>query len=364
MQRYMKTLHQIILGIAAASMLYSCESGEKKSAAAESPIKVETYSPAETSDQGIYLSGEVVAKQTVTISTRMMGYVSKIYVKPGDKVTAGQLLVSISSDEVLAKKAQVQAMITEAEAAARNAERDYERFKTLRQQNSVSDKELENIALQNTSMQAKVQMAKQQLNEVNAMLAYSNIKAPFSGIITQKMIDEGSMANPGMPILAIEQNGELQVIAAVPETYIQYVKVGDVAKVIIKSLDITIEGVVKELSPSAFGTGGQYSMKLAIDTKGIESIRAGMFVNVFIPVKVKLDNPGTVMLEKSSIVYRDQLTGIYVINDQNEVHLRWVRLGKTVGDQVEVLSGVKSGERIVLKADGKLYNGAKVSVSK
>lgn len=360
----MKTLHQIILSIATASVLYSCGSSEKKSTVTENPVKVEAYSPTEATDQGIYLSGEVVANQTATISTRIMGYVNKIYVKPGDKVTAGQLLVSISSDEILAKKAQVQAMITEAEAAARNAERDYDRFKTLRQQNSVSDKELENIALQKTSMQAKVQMAKQQLNEVNAMLAYSNIKAPFSGIVTQKMMDEGSMANPGMPILTIEQNGELQVVAAVPETYIQYVKLGDAAQISIKSLDITIEGIVKELSPSAFGTGGQYSMKLAIDTKGIESIRAGMFVNVFIPAKVKLDNPGTVMLQKSSIVYRDQLTGIYVINNQNEVHLRWVRLGKTVGDQVEVLSGVKPGEQIVLKADGKLYNGTKVSISK
>lgn len=360
----MKTLHQIILSIATASVLYSCGSSEKKSTVTENPVKVEAYSPAEATDQGIYLSGEVVAKQTATISTRIMGYVNKIYVKPGDKVTAGQLLVSISSDEILAKKAQVQAMITEAEAAARNAERDYDRFKTLRQQNSVSDKELENIALQKTSMQAKVQMAKQQLNEVNAMLAYSNIKAPFSGIVTQKMMDEGSMATPGMPILTIEQNGELQVVAAVPETYIQYVKLGDVAQISIKSLDITIEGIVKELSPSAFGTGGQYSMKLAIDTKGIESIRAGMFVNVFIPAKVKLDNPGTVMLQKSSIAYRDQLTGIYVINNQNEVHLRWVRLGKTVGDQVEVLSGVKPGEQIVLKADAKLYNGTKVSISK
>ena len=255
-------------------------------------------------------------------------------------------------------------MITEAEAAARNAERDYDRFKTLREQNSVSDKELENVTLQRTAMQAKVQMAKQQMNEVNAMLAYSNIKAPFSGIVTQKMMDEGSMANPGMPILTIEQNGELQVVATVSEAYIQYVKLGDAAKISIKSLDITIEGIVKELSPSAFGTGGQYSMKLAIDTKGIESIRAGMFVNIFIPAKVKLYNPGTVMLQKSSIVYRDQLTGIYVINDQNEVYLRWVRLGKTVGDQVEVLSGVEPREQIVLKADGKLYNGTKVSISK
>lgn len=359
----MKTLRNTVLGILGVVALYSCSS-DKKEEGKETVVKVEVYSPSQISNDGFYLSGEVTAKQTATISTRMMGFVNKIYVKPGDKVSAGQLLVSISSDEILAKKAQVQAMITEAEAASKNAQRDYERFKTLRSQNSVSDKELENVALQNTSMNAKVQMARQQMNEVNAMLAYTNIRAPFSGVVTQKMIDEGSMANPGMPILTIEQNGELQVVASVPENYIQYVKVGDAAKIELKSLGVTIDGKVGELSPSAFQTGGQYLVKLAIDTKDKANIRAGMFANILIPNRGGESVSSKIMLDKSSIVNRDQLTGVYIVDDQNRAILRWVRLGKTIGNQVEVLSGLNQSDTIVLKAEGKLYNGVKVSVSK
>jgi Multidrug resistance efflux pump len=181
------------LGIVGISTLYSCSSSDKLEDKDKTIVKVEAYSPAQSTNEGFYLSGEVTAKQTANISTRMMGYVTKIYVKPGDKVASGQLLVSISSDDILAKRAQIQAMITEAEAAAKNAQRDYERFKTLRNQNSVSDKELENVALQNTSMNARVQMARQQMNEVNAMLSYTNIRAPFSGVVTQKMVDEGAL---------------------------------------------------------------------------------------------------------------------------------------------------------------------------
>lgn len=360
----MKTLRNAFLGIVGISTLYSCSSSDKLEDKDKTIVKVEAYSPAQSTNEGFYLSGEVTAKQTANISTRMMGYVTKIYVKPGDKVASGQLLVSISSDDILAKKAQIQAMITEAEAAAKNAQRDYERFKTLRNQNSVSDKELENVALQNTSMNAKVQMARQQMNEVNAMLSYTNIRAPFSGVVTQKMVDEGSMANPGMPILTIEQNGELQVIASIPENYIQYIKVGDIAQMELKSLGITIDGKVSELSPSAFRTGGQYSMKLAIDTKDKENIRPGMYVNILIPNKTGENITSKIMLDKSSIVYRDQLTGVYVIDDQSQANLRWIRLGKTIGNQVEVLSGLSQNDKIISKAEGKLYNGVKVSVNK
>ncbi|MFT4072639.1 MAG: efflux RND transporter periplasmic adaptor subunit [Dysgonamonadaceae bacterium] len=360
----MKTFRNAFLGMVGISILYSCSSSPKEKNKEQTIVKVEVYSPSQSTNEGFYLSGEVTAKQTATISTRAMGYINRIYVKPGDKISAGQLLVSIKSDEVLAKKAQAQAMITEAEAAAKNSQKDYERFKTLRSQNSVSDKELENMALQNTSMNAKLQMARQQMREVNAMLTYSNIRAPFSGTVTQRMMDEGSLANPGMPILTIEQSGELQIVASVPENYIQYVQVGDLARMEIKSSGTAIEGRVSELSPSAFGTGGQYSMKLAIHSKDKQNIRAGMYVNIFLPNKTKEPVSSKMMLDKNSIVYREQLTGVYVVDDQNQANLHWIRLGKTTGNQVEVLSGLSRNEKIISKADRKLYNGIKVSVNK
>lgn len=358
----MKTLKFILLGLVGVVTLYSCSSGKGKNKATET-IQVKVYPLAEVNDNSFSLSGEVVAKQTVHVSTRMMGYINKIYVKPGDRVSQGQLLVSISNEEILAKKSQVQAMINEAEAAAQNAQRDYDRFKTLRQQNSVSDKELENVSLQNTSMQSKLEMARQQMNEVNAMLTYANIRAPFSGVVTQKMADEGSMANPGMPILTMEQNSELQVVASVPENYIRNVKVGDVTQITLKSMNETLDGKIVELSPSAYRAGGQYAMKIAIDTQENKNIRAGMYANVRIPNVSEQSTTGKVMIDTSSIVYRDQLTGVYVVNDENVASLRWIRLGSVFGDKMEVLSGLKGDEKIIYEAEGKLYNGVKVSVT-
>jgi len=355
----MRSLKIATFGIIGMTVLYSCSSTDNKPTLETKSVNVEIYTPFQKKAGQITLSGEITSRQTATISTRMMGLINKIHVKPGDIVSQGQLLVSIGSDDIVAKRSQIEAMISEAEAAAANAQRDYERFKVLHGQNSVSDKELENVTLQNTSMKAKVQMAHQQLKEVNAMLDYANIRAPFSGIVTQKMMDAGSMANPGMPILMMEQTGDLQVVASVPENHIHAVKVGDSAVVEIKSMSKTIDAKVTELSPSAFRSGGQYSLKLSINTSNDDSIRPGMFVNILLDNDLNSDSK--ILVEKASIVNRDQLTGVYVV-DNNKASLRWVRLGKTVDDKVEVLSGINNSDKIVGKADGKLFNGVTVSV--
>lgn len=362
----MKTINKILLAIVAIGTLHACstKTAQNEQLEAKNTIDVETYLPHSQEKTGVYLSGEVVAKESAAISTRMMGFIDKITVKPGDSVIKGQLLVLISNDEVMAKKRQVLAMITEAEAAAKNAQRDYERFKRLHKQHSVSDKELENVELQNTSMQAKVKMAKEQLKEVETALSYTEIRAPFSGVITQKMGNEGGMANPGMPLLMLEKAGNLEIKASVSENYIPYIKRNEIADVTIKSIDTHVKAVVKEVSPSAVGTGGQYFVKLALKANNTKNIHAGMFANLFIPTADVSGKRQPILINKTSLIKRDQLVGVYVVNNDNEVHLHWVRLGKTEGEQVEVLSGVNRGDRVVLKAEGKLYNGAKVAIKK
>lgn len=359
----MKTIRTMILGMAAVSFFSACSSDATKKKE-ETPVGVKVYSPAKLTADGLFVSGMVSARQTAIISTRNMGFVDKIYVKQGDRVTAGQLLIIVNSDDLKAKKAQAEAMVIEAEAAAKNAARDYERFKKLHSQKSVSVKELENIELNKTSIDAKKQMALQSLNEVKSMLAYTHIKAPFSGVVTQKKIDEGSMASPGMPLLVVEQSGEMDVQATVPENYVQYLNVGDSVKVDIKSLGRRIEGKISELSPSASLTGGQYAMKVAISAKDKANLRSGMYAGIFIPGKGNGESLRNILINESSVIRREQLTGVYVVGSDNHAVLRWVRLGKKMGEQIEVLSGLDENDRIIENVTGELYNGKSITVLK
>ena len=129
-------------------------------------------SPAKSIGGEILLSGKLESENTANLSTRVMGYITSINVKPGDRVAKGVLLATISSQDMLAKKAQASAMIAEAEAAARNAGKDYARYQTLYKQQSVSAKELETVSLQNTSAQSRLEAARQMRNEVNAMIGF------------------------------------------------------------------------------------------------------------------------------------------------------------------------------------------------
>lgn len=320
------------------------------------PVNVQVCTPSSDNSGGLNFSGQVQAYQTANISTRMMGFIKQIYVKPGDKVQKGQLLVSILNEDIMANKAQAIAGISEAEAAFVNAERDYKRFTKLHELKSVSDKELENVTLQYKSIQSKLEMARQGLKEVDAMLAYTQIRAPFSGVITQKLVNEGSMTNPGMPLLIIEENGPLQVVATVAESDIAKLKVGDRAKITIKSIRKTVEGKIIELSPSSQATGGQFVLKLSMDNTS--DLYPGMYANVFVKSEVECSNRP--MIPTEALIERDQLSGVYVINPENKASLRWLRLGKKVGNYVEVLSGLSLNEKVVLKAEGKLYNGVSI----
>src|SRR3954470_23566546 len=132
--------------------LNACSAGnEKKNETNEKPVAV-TLSTVSTGTQpAILASGEIEAVQTANISTRVMGRITNIFVKTGDKVDKGQLLASVWDEDIKAKGAQSDAMIAEAEGAYAAAQKDYDRFNNLYQQQSATAKELDNVTLQYNS---------------------------------------------------------------------------------------------------------------------------------------------------------------------------------------------------------------------
>jgi RND family efflux transporter MFP subunit len=347
--------------------LGSCSSHENtdNKTGADTAIVVTIATPSSTGQSGLNISGQVEAGETAGISTRVMGYITMINVKVGDKVSKGQLLVTISNQDILAKRAQTDAMITEADAAYKNAQKDLDRFTNLYRQQSASAKELDNISLQYTSAKSRLESAKQMRNEVNASLNYTRLIAPFNGVVTQKLADVGNMANPGMPILTLEQSGSYQVSVAIPENAISQIRQGSAAIINISAVNRTINGRVSQISQSSQFSGGQYIIKVQIPDHEKEGLFAGMYANVSIPVAtanaVKNDQ---VMVPISCIEHKDALTGLYTVGNNNTALLRWVRLGKANGNLVEVLSGLAVNEQFIINAEGRLYNGATVQIKK
>ena len=352
----------IILTLFVALFVASCGSKDKAPVADNSPaINVKVNEVEANSNSPVLLvSGKIQASNSADLSTRMMGYVNKVHVNVGDKVSKGQLLVSINNTDLQAKRAQINAGITEATAAFNNAQKDYNRFKNLFADNSASQKELDDITANFEMAKARLEAASQMKNEINAQFAYSNITAPFSGTITSKNVEAGNMANPGVPLISMETPGNFEVMAMVPETEISEIKSGTTVDVLVKSINQTIKGKVKEVSTSAKNTGGQYLVKIDLD-KTDANILSGMFTTVQFPVERKAKSK-MVLIPSEAIVTNGQLSGVYTVSQSNTALLRWLRLGRTFGDQVEVLSGLNANEAYIVSAEGKLFNGAKISI--
>jgi len=355
----MKNITKLI-AIATLTFLLSCGEDKKETVDNRPTVNVKISTPSSDNENFITASGKVEAVQNADISTRMMGYVNNIPVKVGDKVSKGQLLISINSADIAAQKGQVDASIIEATAAFKNAEKDYNRYKALFTDNSASQKEMDDMTANYEMSKARLQAAKQMRNQVNAQLSYSNIRAPFNGIVTGKYINKGDMANPGMPLLSIETPGNFQVIAMVPESQITQINEGSKVKVNVKSTNEVVPGTVTEVSSSAKNTGGQYLVKIALDKTGIKLL-SGMFTSVHFPIATSNKNT-PILIASSAIVTRGELNGVYVVSQSNTALLRWLRLGREFGNQIEVLSGLSVDEQYVLSAESKLVNGAKLNI--
>ncbi|MDP5093012.1 MAG: efflux RND transporter periplasmic adaptor subunit, partial [Polaribacter sp.] len=225
---------------------------------------------------------------------------------------------------------------------------------------SASQKEFDDITAHYQMAKARLEAANQMKNEINSQFAYTNITAPFSGVITAKMIEKGDMANPGQPLISIEAPGNFEVIAMVPESEISSIKQGISVDVTIKSINETVKGIVKEVSSSSKNTGGQYLVKIDLD-KSTAPILSGMFATIQFPIAKNSKSQST-LIPMDVIVSNGQLSGVYTVSQSNTAILRWLTLGKTYGNQVEVLSGLNSDESYIVSAKGKLFNGAKVSI--
>ncbi len=152
----------------------------------------------------------------------------------------------------------------------------------------------------------------------------------------------------------------------VSESDIAYVKQGMTVKVTVKSLNKEVTGKVSEISLSAKNTGGQYLVKVNLNHQD-KSILSGMFVNVQFPVEKSettvTSSSDRVLIPTSALVKQGQLSGVYTVGNGNVAILRWLRLGKTFGNQVEVLSGLSANEAYIVSAEGKLFNGAKIQLA-
>jgi len=304
----------------------------------------------------ISVTGNIAAAKSVNISTRMMGWVVKIHVEAGQYVSKGAPLINIDDTELLAKRTQAEAAIAEAKAVLANAEKMVERFEKLYAENSASRAQLDDVLTGRDRAAAGLQRAEAGLSEIEVHSGYLAIVAPTSGVIARKMIEEGDMANPGVPLLVLEQTKQMKVVAHVGEKDINAVQVGMMVEVEVTSLpDARYTVAIERVVPAANPGSRTYDIEATIENHDGQ-LRSGMFARVNVPIGMR----EVVLAPAAAVIRRGQLTGFWLVDVDERAHLRWVRLGKQHGDGVEVLSGLRGDESVVLQAELPLAEGDKV----
>jgi RND family efflux transporter MFP subunit len=257
-------------------------------------------------------------------------------------VKAGELLASIDVREV-------QARLDQASAVRQQAESDLKRLTSLFEQKILSQSEYD-------TAQSKFRVADAAVKETETQLGYTKVTAPFDGVITRKLADVGDQAAPGKPLLGIEDPRAFRLEADVPEAFIGKISLGDKVPVTIPSLkDRKLEGVVSELSPASDSSSRTFLAK--IDLPAAEGVRAGQFGRVAIPI----GESAALRVLASAVLQRGQMEIVFIVAE-GRAQLRLVKTGKRVGDEVELISGVEAGEKIVIEGVASLFDGQRVEV--
>lgn len=310
--------------------------------------------------------GHIVADKRAEISTKIAGRVKAVYVKEGDFVNLGKLLVKLDGEEIEAQVSSMEYQILQAEQSLRSAlanyeavKKTYDRYFTLHREGAVTQQEFDQISAQYESAKAQVEQAKagikavqQQKRAIMSNLKYTSLTAPFSGYVVSKNVDPGDLALPGRPLLTLEAPPYFFEVF-LPEKMIGRVNLGNIYKIFIPSVDRTIEGSVVEVSPNLDPATKTFRIKLKL--KNATDVRSGMYGNLLIPEGTRV-----LLVPESAVVRRYDFTGVWVVREDSTLELRYIKLGEKRGDKYEVQSGLKPGERIVVNGTERACDGCKV----
>ncbi len=296
------------------------------------------------------LTGSVRARRQVSPGSKILGRVEEVRIREGERVSRGGLLARLENRDLEASVAQAEAAVAMAEAQLENAKAQRERMDALVARGSATPKNQEDAVAAYRVADAALAQAKANLASAQVSLDYSEIRSPIAGWVVERRIEAGDMASPGVPMFVVEDLSRVQVEVQVPEAQVVHLERGESARV--RVLDRELEAEIELIVPSGDPASRTFTVKLELDNPG-GFLRSGMFARVSFASDVQQG----LAVESSAVVRRGQLDGLFVAGDDGLLRLRWIKTGSSVGERVEVLSGLEEGERYVVSPPPGLADG-------
>lgn len=377
--------------------------GEIEKPATIQGVKIETIrlSPVAEDYEAV---GTVRSKTTSVLSSKTVGNILAIHVREGDRVRTGQLLIEIDDRdsrsqlqkaeaglrEVLQALEEVEQNVHAAEAAKRAAEAGkslalvtFNRYKALLEERSASRQEFDEVQAKmkiaeaeadragrmlqaamakKSQTLAKVEQAKADVAHAQIYLGYSRIVSPLNGVVVSKQADIGLLAAPGVPLLTVEDNSRYRLEVSVEDSMLDRIGLGSPAQISIDAVGPEeFPGRVTEIVPAS--DPGSRSSTVKIDLPGAKEssgskgvLRSGLYGKARFPIGQKQ----ILQVPLKAIIQRGQLVSVFVADSSQILHLRLIKTGKQYRDQMEVLSGLNDGDRVVVEGIERVKEGDRV----
>jgi len=333
----------------------------------------------------IVLGGSILPLKTVNLSAQLPGDVQFIGGQEGDAFKKGDRLVALDTAALMAKKRQALSQLNSAEAGYRNAMVQYNReilspnsqsntmlggapsmfsmfsdpFRSMTGQGNPSYERHSNLYGQNVQvLTAKnaIEQAKAGLKELDESIKNATSYAPFDGVIVKKMVEQGDIVQPGMPLVSFADLTQLQLQVEVPSNLISMLSTGASMQARLDGSDALINVTVDRIYPSADAGGHTTTVKFKL-AEGTTA-RSGMYAEVLIPDlrKKGFENP---IIPQSAILWRGSLPAVYQVTESGQLKLRLLRIGeKTSTGEIIVISGIKAGDKILANPAANTRSGS------
>ncbi len=289
------------------------------------------------------VDGMVEAVKQSTVAAQIPGRVLEVRFDVGDRVKQGEVIVRIDQREVSDALASAEAQRAQAQAALTNAKATYDRTRELFGQKFVSQAALDKALADYRAAQGQFEAAAAAASRAATVKSYAVVTAPYSGVVAARHVELGETVNPGTPLMTGFDPRDLRVVADVPQFRLGAIRRDAPARIEFVQLKQTIDSASVTVLPTADVRTHTTRVRLTLP-RYVEGAYPGMYAQVHFPV----GRSKKLVIPAAAVVRRTEVTGVYVVAD-GSLQFRQVRLGGAAGvAAIEVLAGLKPGERVAL----------------
>jgi RND family efflux transporter MFP subunit len=289
------------------------------------------------------LDGTVEAIQQTTVSAQTSGQVEEVLFDVDDFVEQGQLLIRLKETEQKARLNQAEADLKDAVARLQEAQREYTRISGIYEKKLVSQSQMDKASADLKSARARQEAARAGLAQSSEQFDYTRIKAPYSGIVTERHVQVGEMASPGQQLMSGISLDQLRVSVNVPQSLIPTIRKLRKARILLADAKV-IDAPKLTIFPYADERSNTFKVRVDLPS-GVGELFPGMFVKIAFLTGVKKQ----LVVPLSAVVYRSEVTAVYVLDSQGRLHFRHVRAGNPTGNgMISVIAGLTEGDRVAL----------------